>query len=409
MPKNLLIYPILIFISLQFVFCRFEDSESGDDEVLKVTPTDMHFTAREGEKSFMVLTKYKMAWQIDSTFSEGWVHIKEGEGNKMLVLVDANLSGLERTSIIEVATVDKKHKKVISITQITDEALVLEVSADTINLYTNPEKQHLTVTADGEWHMDSIPEWISIQKIDSVGQKTVFEIVQSSANSGRDLRSHLISILHGQDKTEVLIRQWGTIDAHIYNNSGQLISILAQDNLSESIETLTLTGAVSLSDLEVIKTIKNLRKADLSGIQLSDGSSDLPPFALKENLSLEEINIPVSVKVISRGLFMGSPQLREVNVAEGVAVIEEIAFSGCHNLSVLKLPKSLSKIETGAFKDSFLKELVLAGEAPPTMGDDVFNESLFETCVISIPKGSLDVYRASKGWDRFINYMERTE
>lgn len=327
--------------------------------------------------------------------------------HKLVVAVDRNLSGIDRTSILEVTTADKKHKKVISITQTTSEAKSLEVSEDTITLYTNPKPIRLTISADGEWHLDSIPEWINVQKVDSLNNKAVLDIVQTSINAGLGMRSYLLPIVHGQEKNEILIRQWGNVDAHIYSNSGKLFSTLSEDHLSETIETLILSGVVDFGDFDALRTIQKLRILNLAKIELFDGQPNLPAFALKENLSLEKVTISANMTKISKGLFMDSPKLHEVNIPEGITVVEEMAFSGCKSLAVMNLPKSLASIETGAFAGCSLAELVLGSDSPPTLGSDVFSEAVFESCVVLVPKGSLGKYKESKEWSRFMNIKER--
>lgn len=379
--------------------------QTPSDEVLTVTPTDMDFSWHEGRKQFLVQSKYRMPWQIDSTFSAQWVHIKDS-ANKMYIEVDENLSGMERTSIVEIVTADHKYKKVISVSQATLDAASLEVSVDTITLYTNAQAVGFTITADGEWHIDNLPDWVQINRTDTIEQQISLEAIQTSFNAQRDTRSQLVSLVYRKKKKDLLIRQWGNVEAHINSGAGMLQSILTENNLLETIETLTLNGVMEYSDFEWIHLIKKLRVLDLSAIELSDGRIDLPAFALKDCAILDRVVVPSAIKTISKGLFMDSPKLRQINIPDSVAVIEEMAFSGCQNLGSLALPKMLTMIEAGAFGRCSLKNLTLNCDTPPALGELVFDAEAFDICIVSVPKGSLEQYKADEVWGQFKQLVE---
>ena len=406
MFRKIITYSVLVVFCFQFMFCRTDDTETETNDVLNVTPTEMTFSANEGEKPFRVDSRLRIPWQIDSTLSAEWLHVRTNDKNEMFVVVDKNLSGVKRSSIVEVTTVNHKYQKVITVVQVTKDASLVETSKDTVTLYTNRYPIQFTVTADGEWHFDLLPDWISIQRVDSVDDKTAVEVVQQSLNASSDMRSQLILVSFGLDTKPILIQQWGNIDAHIYSEGQQLQSILSQDGLFHTIEMLTLEGGVDYSDFEVLHRIEKLRVLDLKNIDISDGQTNLPAFALKANPSLEEVTMPKGTTTLSHGLFMDCSMLHKVNLSDKVTVIEELVFAGCRSLVSLRLPKSLTNINAEAFKGCFVKELILESETPPKLGETVFDETTFETCILTVPKGSIEAYKAERDWMRFLNMKE---
>lgn len=406
MFRKIITYSVLVVFCFQFMFCRMDDSETETDDVLNVTPTEMTFSANESEKAFKVDSRLRMAWHIDSTLSAEWLHVRTNEKNEMFVVVDKNLSGAKRSSSLEVVGSNKKYQKVITVVQVTGEASLLESSKDTITLYTNRQSMQFTITADGEWHFDNLPDWISVQRVDSVNDKTAVEVVPLSTNTTSGARSQLISVVFGLDTKPIFVQQWGNIEAHIYNESRQLQSILSQDGLLQTIETLTLEGGVDYSDFEALHQIGKLRILDLLNIEISDGQVNLPGYTLKSNLSLEEVVMPKGTTTLSHGLFMDCTMLHKVTLSDQVAVVEELVFAGCRNLVSLRLPKSVTNIDAEAFKGCAIKELILDSETPPVLGETVFDETTFENCIVTVPKGSLEAYKAERDWMRFLNMKE---
>ncbi len=92
-------------------------------------------------------------------------------------------------------------------------------------------------------------------------------------------------------------------------------------------------------------------------------------------------------------------------VLEGVTRIGSQAFSECSNLVSITIPKTVTSIgQSIAYNCCCLKKIVNYRETPQPVGGYIFpwveNES---GCIVYVPAGSVEAYRAADGWKDFSN------
>ena len=110
-----------------------------------------------------------------------------------------------------------------------------------------------------------------------------------------------------------------------------------------------------------------------------------------DNVSVQEITFPSSLKNIPEWILMGHTELEKVTISKGTEKIMEYAFSGCYALKDVTIPDSVTEIESFAFEDCrSLKSLHLP-ESVKVIDDGVFCgcSSLEE---IEIPDGVEFIY-----------------
>ena len=118
-------------------------------------------------------------------------------------------------------------------------------------------------------------------------------------------------------------------------------------------------------------------------------------------------------------------------IPEGITAIGYYAFSGFENLRNITLPQSLERIETGAFTKLGL-QIINIPENVTSIESYAFNtckqletvkiyikepieipENAFKwgssTATLYVPKGTVDKYKAAKGWNVFSSIIENTE
>lgn len=71
--------------------------------------------------------------------------------------------------------------------------------------------------------------------------------------------------------------------------------------------------------------------------------------AFCNNITIESVVIPESVKSIGDRAFMNCSNLESINIPSCVQTIEHNTFNGCESLTSITIPESVVSIETGAF------------------------------------------------------------
>ena len=100
-----------------------------------------------------------------------------------------------------------------------------------------------------------------------------------------------------------------------------------------------------------------------------------------------------------------------------VNMISENAFSGNTSLTEILLPETITAIGSGAFKNCIhLVSIAIKAITPPTLlnsavssprrASSVFEGVNKETCILFVPEGSLNAYKAAEGWNEFKNIVE---
>ena len=100
-----------------------------------------------------------------------------------------------------------------------------------------------------------------------------------------------------------------------------------------------------------------------------------------------------------------------------VNMISDNAFSGNTSLTEILLPETITAIGSGAFKNCIhLVSIAIKAITPPTLlnsavssprrASSVFEGVNKETCILFVPEGSLNAYKAAEGWNEFKNIVE---
>ena len=136
--------------------------------------------------------------------------------------------------------------------------------------------------------------------------------------------------------------------------------------------------------------------------------------------SLEEISIPNSVTKIGDGAFYYS-NISELTIPNNVASIGLYAFGSCSLLTTVILPSSCVEILASFSSCESLSNIYLSTTTAPLIYDkdnlpdeqmiysSAFESSIYSTCKIHVPKGSVDTYKAAYGWNNFTNIIEMEE
>ena len=121
--------------------------------------------------------------------------------------------------------------------------------------------------------------------------------------------------------------------------------------------------------------------------------------------SLTSVTIPNSVTSIGNSAFVYCSGLTSVTLPNSVISIGEGAFYGCSGLTSVTIGNSVTSIGGAAFYGcNGLTSIISNAVVPPALGNKVFPNP--NSCNVTVPCGSLEVYTSSQWNDYFPNRIE---
>ena len=130
-------------------------------------------------------------------------------------------------------------------------------------------------------------------------------------------------------------------------------------------------------------------------VALVDGSDVHDAFAIPEMVLIN--NISHAVTAIGANAFKNNTNLKEVTISSNITSIGESAFEGCKNLASITVdivvPLDLSAPAT------------TRGLTTRSGGSSIFEGVDKKTCILYVPSGSVDAYKAAPVWGDFENIL----
>ena len=117
--------------------------------------------------------------------------------------------------------------------------------------------------------------------------------------------------------------------------------------------------------------------------QLEDGAS----HTYGVPVSLEYVELSQGVEVIPYGAFYNVSMVKEIHLPSSLIMVGDKAFYGCAGL----------------------QHLYLDSAEPPVAFSSSFDGMRLTSCVLHVPAGCAELYKAAEGWKRFYNIEEEAE
>ena len=170
----------------------------------------------------------------------------------------------------------------------------------------------------------------------------------------------------------------------------------------------------------------------LTSMSLGNSVTKIGNGAFSSCSSLTSVTIPNSVTEIGEWVFDGCSNLTSAIIGNSVTAIGNFMFNGCSSLTTIEIPNSVTSIGKQAFcYCSSLTSVVIPNsvtsigdyafwecsnltnfytyiEDPSSvpLGTDVFNGVPTSTCILHVPGGTAELYRAADQWSAFTNIVE---
>lgn len=220
----------------------------------------------------------------------------------------------------------------------------------------------------------------------------------------------------------------------------------AQDNgfnydLNPKTQTGTLKALDGNDKENLVSGEKYVVPAQITEGDITYSITDMDTQCFYSASNLTSISLPATIEKLPYGCFQGCSYLSSIQLPEKLKILESGCFAGSENLKKIVLPQTLEKIGDGCFVCRFegletitipasVKEIgkaafgndwgssiksIYCESQAPVQAKDIFPNfgngeasPLYDTCILYVPVGCVDKYKASEEWGRFANIKEFT-
>lgn len=142
-------------------------------------------------------------------------------------------------------------------------------------------------------------------------------------------------------------------------------------------------------------------------ITIPDSIKSIGNNAFRSCYSMPTIVIPNSVTSIGTSTFQSCFSLSAVTIPDSIKSIGASMFQYCSSLSAIAIPDSVTSIGNNAFLNCYgVGEYHMKSPTPPSLSGVNAFENIPTDCVIYVPIGSLETYKAATNWSTYAGHMQ---
>ena len=181
-----------------------------------------------------------------------------------------------------------------------------------------------------------------------------------------------------------------------------------------SIDNAAFEGCSSLTSVNIPNSVTSIgerafeRCSGLTTATIPNSVTSISGRTFKDCSSLTSVSIPNSVTSIDNAAFTGCSSLTSVNIPSSVTSIGYGAFADCSGLTSVTIPNSVTSIGNYAFSGYDIPTVVSLIENPFNISTNVFSNNTLKNATLYVPVGTIDKYKATDGWKRFLFMEEST-
>ena len=167
-------------------------------------------------------------------------------------------------------------------------------------------------------------------------------------------------------------------------------------------------GCSGLTSVTIPNSVTNIGAnafkdcSGLTSITIPNSVTSIGREALRNCSGLTSVTISNSVTSIGDYAFMYCSGLTSITIPGSVTSIGEGAFMGCGGLTSITIPNSVTSIKADAFSKCDLSTVISKIENPFDIDTNVFTNNTFFNSTLYVPSGTIDKYRATNGWNKFV-------
>ena len=143
----------------------------------------------------------------------------------------------------------------------------------------------------------------------------------------------------------------------------------------------------------------------LASITIPESVTSLSEYCFGYCPSLTSIDIPESVTSLGHSCFTTCTSLASIDIPESVTSLGNYCFYYCTKLASITIPESVTSLGKYCFYYCpRLASVTMLPTTPPTLGSGAFDRTASDL-VITVPKGTLDAYKAATNWSAYADKM----
>lgn len=171
-----------------------------------------------------------------------------------------------------------------------------------------------------------------------------------------------------------------------------------------------------IKELVIPKSITNIERwvfcgcSSLLSVFIPNSVITIEEGAFFDCSCLKSVTIPNSVTRIGSRCFLGCTGLTSVTIPKSVTNIGNAAFYQCSSLTSVIIPNSVTSIGRNAFFNcTGLISVFSKMEDPCYIGSSCFPDDVFNNVTLNVPKGTIDKYKTTDYWNKFVHIIEEGE
>lgn len=196
-----------------------------------------------------------------------------------------------------------------------------------------------------------------------------------------------------------------------------LQSIILPESLEE-IGPSCFNGCTSLVDISIPNNVSKIDDkaffdcVALKEVHIGENVKELSSYAFYNCKQLETVTFKPGIERIEDNTFCNCASLKKIELPEGFVRLGSSAFSNCTSLSNISFPTSFKTFYGSQqfYGCTSLSKITCYGEIPAELSygvkDMPFDDSTYQSAILSVPESAIQSYMASTPWKNFINLSD---
>ena len=184
-----------------------------------------------------------------------------------------------------------------------------------------------------------------------------------------------------------------------------------------SIGSYAFSGCTGLTSTTIPNSVTSIGDAafygctSLTSVTIPNSVTSIGDNTFYGCSDLTSVTIPNSVTSIGKFAFYGCTGLTSIEIPNSVTSIGSYAFHNCTGLTSITIPNSVTSIGSNAFSKVDIPTVVSLIEIPfiirgKSSDYRTFSPNTFDNATLYVPLGTKERYKATKGWEDFVNIVE---